>query len=108
MPVIKARSDRRRYLAAGAEAGVQAAVRIVADEGEIIVGSIMAEPGHQYLAVGLQGDVIAIIVARADRRRHRPAGAEAGVQAAVRIVADEGEIIIGSTIAVPGHHDLAV
>ena len=101
-------ADRRRHRPAGAEAGVQAAVRIVADEGEVHVASIMAVPGYHDLAVGLQGDAMPLIGGRADRRRYRPAGAEAGVQAAVRIVADEGEIIVGSIIAITGHHDLAV
>ena len=84
-------------------AGVQAAVGVVADEGEVIVGSIIAPPDHHDLAVGLQVNAIPEFGARSDRRRHLAAAAEGSVEAAVRIVTDQGKIIVGSIMAVPGN-----
>lgn len=59
--VLSVTADVHHTCAIDAETGVQVAVGVVAQDGEIPVIAAIAETRHQDLAVGLQGDAIAAI-----------------------------------------------
>ena len=87
------RADRRRDPAAGAEAGVQQAVRVVAGEREVVVRRREDRAGGDDLAVGLERDLRhSRLVGIGECCRDLAAIAEGGVQRAVRVVAGEREV----------------
>ena len=79
-----------------AEARVERAVGVVADEREVAVDARRAgrEPGDDDLAVGLDGDRVGLVAAAEDVGRDDPVGAEAGVGRAVGPVADDAEVAV--------------
>ena len=87
----------RRHLAAGTERRVEAAVRAVAGEREVLVEGVVAlraggEAGDDDPAVGLHHDPGGDVVVTGEVGDHLAAPAEAGVQPAVRGVAGQGEV----------------
>ena len=85
--------------------GEAAAAQGVARQGEIGAAGTVGCPGHHDLAIGLQGDGIAKVRrAEAKVSGHQAIAVEVGIQAAVGVVARQGEI----TAAIPGGNDLAI
>jgi hypothetical protein len=74
------RPERVGHHAAGAEGGVEAARRVVADHGELRCAPDRPAPGDQDPAVGLHRHGLPGVVAVAECRRHQAGAAEAAVE----------------------------
>ncbi len=107
-PVVAATAEVR-----GGDAGprpskgdVERAVGVVPDEGVVTAPTrpIPRIARENDLAVRLNGNILARVRAAKQVRGHHAIRVEAGVQAAVAVVASDGEV----TVAVARHHDLAV
>src|SRR5207245_1066394 len=87
------------YLAARAERGIQAAVGVVADHGEVDVARVLGirHPRQHDLAVRLEANVPGKVPAVIDVGDRLAAAAEGGIQAAIGVVADHGEVAPGAT-----------
>ena len=105
--VISASADVRDDDAVTATKGrVQRAVAVVADDGEIPAGTDTVAR-DQDLAVVLHGYAAAATGSDA-RGGDAVATAEAGVQRAIDVVADQCNVIVGACPDLPGDQDLAV
>ena len=104
MNIIGVARDIEGNHAGAAEAGIEAAVGIQPDRAEVAIDAA----AQQDLAIGLHGQVIAVIVAAVE---DEPAvAAEAGIESAVGVQPDRTEIVIASAgvEAVPRQQDSAV
>jgi len=90
--LLRAAAEPRDDLSGGTEARVQAPIRVVTRQGEILVTADIGTPGRDQLPVGLldQGDDK---VLTSERGQHAPTGAKARIEAAVRVVSRQREII---------------
>ena len=89
----------------GTEAGVEAAVSVVAHNRKVrgTAAGTLAGATHQNLSVTLERDCLSLVSA-GDVCRNDPVGTEAGVEAAVSVVAHNGNVRAAGSC----HHDLAV
>ena len=82
------------HLAAAAEGRVQAAVGVVAGQGEVEVAAVMAaDPATTILPSGCSTSAPALSLSPAEVGGHLAAAAEGGVEAAVGVVAGQGEVV---------------
>ena len=107
-------ADIGRDLAVQIEAGVQAAVGVVAGHGEVVEDGAVGgaadfrnSPDHD-LPIGLHCHALGIVVVGADGGDHHAGAAQGGVQAAVCTIANECEIVVRAVKVRRGHHDSPV
>ncbi len=106
--LIKAAAEIGGEQAIATEGGVQAAIGIVAHQGEIIVTDNPGISGDQDLAIGLHRHSLGIIIAATDSGGEQTIAAEGGVQTAIGVVAHQGEIIVTADPGIPSNYDLAI
>ena len=87
--------------------------RVVAGEREVAVGADRAadggEPGDDDLAVGLHGDRVGLVDRAGEVGRDDAVAAEARVEGAVGLVADDAEVAVGAgPVGAPDDHEAAV
>src|SRR5438874_2152532 len=93
------------------EGGVQAAVRVIARQGKIRIGKTgSCIPRHYQLAIGLDEEGEDLIRVAGEVGGDPAAAAKGGVQAAVRVIARQGKVILSKSAGKrpPRHHQLAV
>src|SRR5205823_4161834 len=88
------------------ERGVQGAVRVVPRQGGAEANDI-GESRHDNLTVGLEGQGGGLVIATKVSEHQAPA-AKRGVQAAVLVVARQGEVLAATGTGESRHDDLAV
>src|SRR5439155_23352057 len=95
-------AEVRDHAAPGAKRRVQSAARVVARQGEKRAAEAT---GHDDLAVVLEGQGPGLVIAT-EVGEHPAPGAKRGVQAAVRVVARQGEVgAKGTGARASRHHD---
>src|SRR5438034_4475815 len=102
--------DVRRHLAAGAERRIETPVGAVAGNAKVVKPGegTLHGAGRDDVAVGLQRDGEGLVGAPGEISRHLATGSERRVEAAIRVVAGNGEVGPGPGPRPSGHHDLAV
>ncbi len=100
--------NAERQLAGTVEASIQCTGGIVAHQGNLVESAAYAIPRQQYLAIALRGDVVGNIIPGADGGGHLAASTEGGIQAAIAVVAHQGEIKIGAVGTVARQQYLAI
>ena len=80
-------------MASRTERGIEAAVAVVAHQCEIVIATVVAIPGDEDLAVGLDGDAVAMIKGAAEVGRELAVSVKTNIKTAVAVVADEGEVV---------------
>src|SRR5439155_19810194 len=89
--VVAGASDRGSDFAARAEGRVETAVRVVANERQVVGAADGRVTRRHELPVGLADEGGDAVVAGADRSGHLAARPEGRIETAVRIVAHDGE-----------------
>jgi|GEM_PF-1448992 len=92
--VIVTRSDVRGNLAITTECCIKRSIGVVAGQAEPFIAAVIAFAPHQYLAIALHCDAVAVIVMRSEVRGNLAITTEAGIKLAIHVVADQGEIPI--------------
>src|SRR5439155_71806 len=100
-------ADGGGHDAAAVEGSVEGAIRVVAGQGEVVVGGVAVVAGDDDLAAVVDGDGMANIRGRADGGGHDAGAVETSVEAAILVVAHHGEVLIASADGITGHDDLA-
>ena len=90
------------------ERRVQSAVRVVANQRDVIVGAAKGRASDEDLAIGLHGEALPHVVASPDGRREHPIATEARVQRPVRVVAHDGNVVVRPVEASAADENLAV
>src|SRR2546425_10037008 len=73
----------------------------VAHEDEVVVATVVRVAGRHEVPVGLKDERTGLAVAAGDRSGDPSTRAEARIQAAVRVVADDGEGVAAPLVRVP-------
>ena len=95
--------------AVAVKGGVQAAIGVIARQGEVKINAGKRTPRHHQFAIGLDGKGEGHIRAAGEVGGDPAVEVESGVQAAVGVVARQGEVKIAKADArAPRHHQLAV
>ncbi len=81
---------------------------MVAHQGKVIVTAVVAEPRDEDLAIGLHSDTTPLVGARPDVRGDLAIAIEGGIEAAIGVVAHQGEVGVAAVTAIPGDEDPAV
>ena len=97
-------------LAIAVEAPIQAAIGIVARQGKVIVAAVIGETNDNDLAICLHSHGPAHIIQAIEVSGEQAAGAKSAIQAAIGVVARQGEIIAIAAVGVrlPSHNDSAI
>ena len=96
------------HLAIAVEGCVQAAIGVVARQGKIVV-RVAYKPGSDELAVRLHDQGIGFLRTAAEVGGHPAIAIEGWVQAAIGVVARQGEVVAAAVDeGIPGHNELAV
>src|SRR5262249_6949812 len=102
----------REDLALAAKSLVELSRRREADQAEVSALRRVGEASHDNLAVRLDQDILGLVVERPEAGRDLAVAAERGVQAAVGVVSDHGELVVRTAapqgkIRPPGDDDPA-
>src|SRR5262249_46684388 len=88
--------------------GVEAAVGVVADHGDIVLAAVVAGAGDDDLAIPVDGHAVGAIIQGANGSRQHAGPAKGGVETPVGVIADESEVVGAPDVAIAGDDDLAV
>src|SRR5439155_1103107 len=92
--------------APAAKRGVQAAIRVVPRQGEVLAATATGQRRHDNLTVRLDGERGGVTPA-SELGEHPAPTAKRGIQATVRVVPRQGEVASAGA-RTPRHHDPAV
>src|SRR4051812_14428471 len=90
-------ADGGHDLAVAVEGRVQAAVRVVPRQGEVVfAAAVPAVAGRDNLAVAVDGYSVDLVLRRPDGGRDDAVAVEGRVQAAVCVIARQGEVVVAA------------
>ena len=105
---VVAAGEVGEHPAVGVEVRIEAAVGVVTGEGEVVGARVVGGAGGHDLPVGLDRHAVGAVGASGEVGQDLAAGAEARVQAPVRVVTCQGKVGVAVVGPVTGHDDFSV